>query len=149
MIQAAWSVRWTIICGVLVGVMLGPWGISVWSFANSLYDQAYPVVKMSGQIISRDADSVLIKIAGQKLRDCRYVRLSAYGDDGDESTPTDDLYIRREDVPENGFTRPRGFYSIGTWRVWPVRSAIKLIDVYAQHDCQGRIVLTRISSVHL
>ena len=144
MIQAITNMRWTLFLGVITGVLFGPVGGAGWGYVQSVYDDVRPVVRMSGEIVGRDGSSVLIKVTGEKLRDCRYLRISAFAKIDDRA---DDVYAKREDAPENGLTKPRGKYSAGVWRVWPVVDMTQIIEMYVQHDCSGRVVLTQIARV--
>lgn len=136
--------RWTVAVGLVIGFMLAPVGQAWWVVAQSHYDEAYPVVRMQAKVVKRDDDSVFVRIHGEKLRACRYVRLQAYavGDDGF----ADDVYARRIDMPEKGDNKPLGKFDIGTWQFWPI-IGVAVITIYVTHACDGRIVSTKIAEV--
>lgn len=144
MIKALAELRWSILGAAIVGAMVSPVGHSWWRAALSSYDEASPVVVMRGELIGRDADAVFLRIEGQKLRNCTYLRVQAYAKDSDGQLT--DAYLQRVDRPERGDTKPTGNYSIGAWRVWPATGAAAVL-VYVQHDCDGRLVVTKIAEV--
>lgn len=142
-VKAASTMPITVVLAVLVGVAIAPGGGFDWLYA--LYDDVRPVVTMSGTLVSRDADSALIDIAGEKHRSCQFLSIRAYSmRDGTLM----DANIERVDRPQDGHTKPVGRYDIGRWRVWPVKHAVG-VKVYVKHSCDGRLVLTKISEVAL
>lgn len=137
---------WTLIAGVIVGVLLAPIGPTWWNSALKYYDEVQPVVRMQGYLVARAEDAVVISLSGEKLRSCDYLRIQAYA--VTRAGGLEDAYIRREDMPERGDTKPVGTYSLGYWRIWPVAGA-QAVRIYVQHDCNGRLVQTRLTEVSL
>ena len=135
---------------ILLGLILGLFGGQVLSgMADVLteqYDALRPVVKISGERVGADDNAVLIHMVGDKLRDCNYLRVTAFTADG--SGRMRDAYINREARRETGETKPRGSFDFGTWRLWPTDGALRAI-VYISHQCGGRIVRTKIADVAL
>ena len=140
------KMKWTVILALLLGFWIAPIGQVWWDSVLDAYDQAKPVVQMNGTLVRQDAESVWLSISGKKLRPCTYIRLNAYG--RNSSGVLVDAFARREDQPETGQTKPTGLFSIGLWRVWPKGDATAIL-VFSQHDCSGRIVLTKIAEVVL
>lgn len=141
------TTRWTILFGVVVGVLLSPAVPHTWSALLGGFDNAYPVVNMTGVMVERDAESVTLAISGAKIRDCRYMGIQAFTADAvGEMT---DAYRSRVDIPEQIQTKPPGVYSIGRWRVWPVNQLAKRILLFTQHECGGRVVTTKIADVEV
>jgi hypothetical protein len=139
--------RWTVVVGVLIGVLISPASQGFWGVVLAAYDMLRPVVVLvNATIVDKGGDEVTVGLIVRKGRECDYIRLQAFGARGDE--PLKDAYMRRLDVPENGATKPRGTFDIGTWRIWPTSGASSVI-VYAQHDCSGRIVQTKLAEVAL
>lgn len=108
------------------------------------YDELYPVVTMTGDIVKKEPGTVTLAIQGEKHRACNYVRIQAYTKRPDGSLQ--DAYIRREDRPESGDTKPPGKYDIGHWKVWPIDNSNRVV-VYVQHNCNDRIVYTKIADI--
>lgn len=146
MIRHLNSMRWTVLFGLVLGALLSPVWQTAWSSALERYDAQFPIVTMTGRLSHQDAESVWITIQGHKLRMCTYVRMQGYT--RDRIGMLSDVYTRREDVPERGETKPIGSYSIGTWRMWPKGEAAAVL-MYVLHDCDGRVVLTKIAEVVL
>lgn len=146
MIQMLVSMRWTVLVGAVIGMLIAPAGQSVWRLIGKLYDETWPVVAMQGHIVERVDDAVLVEVAGKKLRDCRYVRIQAFAQGRDGALR--DAFAMRQDWPENGATKPVGTYNIGRWKIWPANDAVAVL-MYSQHDCDGRIVQTKIAEVLL
>ena len=140
------DVKWTVLLSAFLGFWLAPVGQVWWDSVLTSYDEARPVVEMQGVLVRQDAESVWVSISGKKLRQCTYIRLSAYG--RNKAGVLVDAYARREDQPETGQTKPTGLFHIGLWRVWPKGDATAIL-VFSQHDCSGRIVLTKIAEVVL
>lgn len=137
--------RWTVAIGGLIGFLIAPVGQGLWAAALDVYDAHRPVAMIStASVVAREADAVMVEMTVRKLRDCTYIRMQAFG--SSKGGALSDAYMRRIDRPEDGSTKPMGEFSIGTWRIWPVGGASSVI-VYAQHDCGGRIVQTRLAQV--
>lgn len=112
-----------------------------------LYDAIVPVVSMQGEIVARDKDSVTVRMWGKKNRDCRFVGIQGFSKQ-EEAGLSRDATGQRMDMPSVGATKPTGSFEIGVWRFRPVVNA-KIVEVYAQHDCGGRTVVTQIAKVVL
>lgn len=104
-----------------------------------------PVVIMQGQIVSRDSSSVTIHLWGEKLRACTYVSVNAYTR---HNGVMKDAFTKRLEAPHAGVTKPLGRFDIGNWLVWPIDGVSKVL-IYSQHDCSGRVVITKIAEVDL
>lgn len=146
MIKHLNSMRWTVLFGLVLGAMLSPVWHTAWSSALHRYDDTFPIVKMTGRLSRQDDESVWVSIQGQKLRMCTYVRVQGYA--RDSIGMLSDVYTKREDVPERGDTKPVGSYSMGTWRMWPKGQAVAVL-MFVLHDCDGRVVLTKVAEVLL
>lgn len=139
--------RWTVAIGVLLGFLIAPAGNGLLAVALDAYDANRPVVMIVGStVVGRESDAVMVDMKVKKMRDCTYIRLQAFGSRKDG--PLSDAYIRRVDRTEDGSNKPRGTFSIGIWRIWPIDDASSVI-VYAQHDCWGRIVQTKLTEIAL
>jgi hypothetical protein len=132
----------------IVGAFLGGAVVPAIQSGLEAFDQANPVVVMRATLEQSDADQIVIRLAGEKRRDCQYLSMQAYtrmrGSD-----LLRDAYMQRIDTPETGVTRPIGVYeSFGTWRIWP-RNEATAVAVYAQHSCGGRLVISRVADLIL
>jgi hypothetical protein len=125
---------------------LAPVGMAALDQLQDMYDSAFPVVDMKGKLISFSDDEAVVSIVGRKNRACNYVRIQAYSLDADGNMS--DAFIARTDLPESGETKPRGSYTIGTWRIWPLPQSHGVV-VYVNHLCGSRIVLTKIAEIPL
>ena len=117
----------------------------VGKLAGALYDELFPVVAMTGRVVERRSGEVLVEIAGEKLRSCRFNAMHAYVS---RSGVRSDASIAREDRAVDGHTKPLGRYNIGVWRVWSTAGA-DLVVVYVSHTCDGRLVATNVAEVKL
>ena len=142
------SMKWTLAFSVVLGVFLS--GILAQPLKDAYleyYDSANPVVKMQGELVSQDDDSVTIHISGEKLRPCRYLRMLSYTITNGQLS--DAYHERVLGVPHDGSTKPVGKLDIGLWRIYPKLNA-DAVAMYVQHDCGGgRITTTLNAEVHL
>lgn len=136
----------TIIVGIGLGAMLVPIGASFAEWTAEQYDKAFPVVVMTGTLLSLSDNEAMISLQGRKLRKCAYIRTRAYAMDGDGDMH--DTYIARADMPETGETRPVGAFQSGIWRVWPLPNSRSIV-VYMNHLCGSRIVVTHGADIDL
>lgn len=146
--RALLNMRWTIFFGVMLGVFSAPVGQTWWHYVLAIYDDAKPVVVMAGTLVQRDGpDGVVLHLAGEKKRSCRYLSMQAYTilRDGRLS----DASAFRIDKPADGHSKPLGLFDLGLWRIWPVTHDAAAVEVYAHYDCDDRIVITRIATVAL
>ena len=144
-LRSLFDVRWTAVIALALGVWMAPAGQTMWNAAAGYYDDANPVLKMTGRLERQDDDSVWIRVAGEKLRECSYIRVQTYTRNKGVLT---DAFSRREDRPETGHTKPLGTYSIGMWRIWPKGDADTVL-MYVQSACDGRLVMTLVAEVTL
>lgn len=144
--RATFGMPFTIIFGLSLGGLLVPFGGAAFEWFSQQYDRMFPVVDMTGTLISQGDNEAVIAIGGRKLRECSYVRIQAYsvGADGNMT----DTFISRTDIPESGATKPQGNFQIGTWRVWPLPNS-RGITIYVSHLCSSRVVLTKIAELPL
>ncbi len=144
MISAVAQQRWSIIFGLLIGLVVSfsAFGLdSLWK----LYDELFPVVEMQGEVVDRKDDAVFVRVSGEKRRSCRYANLQTFGvDSRGEMHFVSAQYIG---AATKG-TLPRGNFDLGTWRLWPTTGAV-MVRMYASHDCGGRLVTTKIAEVLL
>jgi len=142
LVRQPFTVLFAVIFGLLIAplVTIGMHGLA------SIYDDAFPVVSMHGELVYADKDEVLIRISGVKHRSCQYLRVQAMvrSANGDMS----DAYIQRADIRENGDSKPPGNYYLGEWRIWPRSNAVEVV-VNANHLCGDRLVITQIAKVPL
>lgn len=129
--------------GALIGLLAIPLGQLIAAVVTANFDAAFPVLRATHTIVSKTDTEVVVSISVEKLREGQYVRLQAFGDRGAELI---DLNIARVDTVEQGDTRPTGRYYIGTWRIWPLTSTQRIL-VYANHICDGRVVVSLVAEV--
>jgi hypothetical protein len=135
------------VIGALLGLIMVPVGDAGMSAMQAMYDASYPVLDMKGKLVARDGDAVLVSLVGKKLRDCTYLRMTAYSTGGDGVTH--DAYVLRVDRPSQGDTKPAGaIYDIGVWKVWPIAAATQ-VEIWSMHQCDGRIVRSPLARVAL
>ena len=136
--------KWTILFGAAAGVL----------FANlmtmplvSLYDRLNPVVSFHGELVTRDANSVIIKVSGTKNRDCVFVpgSIHSFVRNGGMLFNAQEQKI---DEPKSR-SRPLGPAYLGMWRVWPVGQGPQTLLMYVEHNCSGRMIMTEIVNLEL
>ena len=132
--------------GAMFVLLMLPLSQSIYLTAARMFDDRFPVVEMSGALISATDGEVILSIGGTKNRDCEYLRLQAYTVNANGTLG--DASVSRIDRFERGDTKPKGRYSIGSWRIWPRGDAVRVI-VYANHLCGARVVQTKIAEVAL
>lgn len=136
----------TIAIGLVMGGLLSPVVIATNDWLATQYDRVFPVVEMSGTLMSHSNGEAVIALGGRKNRECGYMRIQAYSQGSDGHMH--DAFITRTDTPENGETKPVGVFQLGTWRVWPLPDS-KGIAVYLNHMCGSRLVITQIADIPL
>jgi hypothetical protein len=148
MMRVFTSMKWTIMFSIALGMFIsGIFAQPIKDAYLEYYDAAYPVVAMRGDLVAQDDDAVTIRISGEKLRPCRYLRMLAYTTKNGQLT--DAYHERAVGVPDDSITRPVGKMDIGFWRIYPKGNA-DAVSVYVQHDCGGgRITTTQTAEVHL
>lgn len=140
------KLRWAIITGVLVGVVVSTAG-TVWvPTILAAFDKLSPVVVMEGRLVEAKENYLVVHISGEKFRDCQYLNINAYGAEKDGNLR--DLSIMRVDKIEDGTTKPKGKWDIGYWKVWP-SDGITGVMVVVSHNCEGRLINTKIAEVVL
>lgn len=136
--------RWAVLFGIVIGVLfsLSAFGAdSVMKF----YDEINPVVTMSGEKIDQRDGAVFIRISGEKRRECRYTGLQTFGVDNRQEMH----FVQAQYIGlGNKGTLPKGALDLGIWRLWPTDGA-QAVRVYVNHDCNGRLVTTKIAEVTL
>ena len=106
-----------------------------------------PVVSMQGEIVDRGPGSVVIHIWGEKLRDCGFIGMKAYTLRSDR---LHDAVITRIDMVSDNTTKPKGYYDIGDWDIYPVTDDATKVIVYVEHTCGIKDVrMTKIAEVTL
>lgn len=143
---------WPVVAAVLVGFALLPMlqqQYTAWSESRAYaQQQALPVVAMSGRLVQRDESSILIHIAGQKLRTCKFLGLTAYSINS-HGVRRDANIERMDGVVMRNDTKEPGTYDLGVWRVWPVSTEAVRALVSVEHDCGGVTVRSVIAEVTL
>lgn len=113
------------------------------------YNEAHPVLTMSGELAGTEPGAVMVHISGTKHAgtECELVRIYGY------SVAPDGTMSRAEatrvDMPQTRITHDAGRHDIGTWRVRPVRPGAMWVRVYTDHNCLGRDVKTKVADVPL
>lgn len=139
------EMRWTILLAITVAFAAVQIAVPLLLEARQARIDAQPVVVMQGKIVARDVNSVTLHLWGEKLRACTYIGINAYTrHDG----VMKDAFTKRVDVPHTAATKPLGRFDVGNWLVWPIDGAGRVL-LYVQHDCNGRVVVTKIAEVDL
>ena len=145
-----WVARWMIsapiavLLGVLIGLLAAPGG-GGFDWAYAAYDRLYPVLSMQADIVSSKPGEVLIALTGTKNRACDYIGINSFAEEGGRLV---DVNEERVDIRADGGTKPPGSFSFGTWRVWPVFGATRLV-MATTHSCANRLVTTRVIDLPL
>lgn len=145
MMRGLRELRLTILLAIAVTLIVSQTLVPIILDLRQAYINAAPVVAVQGELINRGSNSATLHLWGEKLRACTYVKVNAY-------TLHDGMMVDastiRIDAPDNHATRPLGPFDMGEWRVWPVAGASKIL-IFVQHDCNGRVVITKIAEVDL
>jgi hypothetical protein len=128
----------TVVAAAIFGITLGTYGDD---WLTHVGDWLRPVVSARGKVVSRDGDTVRIHLwATKKKENCRLTRVSAYSWMPER--------ILRDANMINPFgkeaeERPVGVeVDLGERIIWPTFGAQSIV-IYAQHWCEGRMVLSR------
>lgn len=141
--DAIWDTRWTVVLTLVFTIMFGDYAGRV---GMSIYNQTADVVNMSAQVVTKDTNSIVLHITGEKLRNCRFVRLTAYYAFKGNGMLVEAFKERLDGPHPDGATRPVGMHDIGYWRIWPTDEASKVL-MYVHHECSGETVLSKIAEV--
>lgn len=150
MMNRMWSMRYTIIFGLICGFFLSPiLGDIIITGAWSVYDKHYPVVEFKGELLAREAAAVIVRVDGRKLRDCIYVDNSLQSFSIDSDNVLHDAYETKIGDPAgySNVSRPIGYAVVGTWRVWPVLDTTRGVSMYVKHTCGSHQVVSKIADV--
>lgn len=139
----------TVALGIGIGLLIAWSAPQFVGLATEAYDEAFPVLRMRGELVDVQADYADLRIRGEKLRgeECRLVKVYAYTVRSDGSRADADAL--RQDLPQTARPRPAGVYDIGVWRVRPIDAAAVRAQVWTHHSCVGRDVLSLIADVAL
>ena len=69
------DMRWSAAAGVLVGLLLS---FVVPTQVLSLYDALFPVVTLKAEVVQKMPSEIVVRLSGQKNRDCRYLGIDAF-----------------------------------------------------------------------
>lgn len=138
-LMSAWL--WCLI-GIGGGFAIAPGGVLDWVYAR--WDDINPVVRATGTVVARDADSVTVSIRGTKRRLCEYVGANGYAVDAHGEMA--DVNLERVDRPQLRFTRPVGQFDAGRWRLWPIDDAAA-VTVDWTYNCEGRVLVHEVVRV--
>jgi hypothetical protein len=109
------------------------------------YDETHPVVSgLKADMVWREGEVVGLRMFGDKVRDCRFLRISARSDHKEGSL---DAEINRTDSASRGATRPLGRQWFGVWEIRPVLRDAVAVSVFLEHDCNGRIVRSSLQGI--
>jgi hypothetical protein len=142
-----WRMPWSTLAGACIGILLVLGTPDIVAPVRDAYDALRPVLRMQGQLVSRDADGVLLHIHGTKLRgeECRIV--AVYGYARQRGGSLTDAVATRVNGPQDKRPREQGQYDIGLWRVAPLGPDPVGAKVVAHHECVGRVILSTIAEV--
>jgi hypothetical protein len=144
MIGAAIRQPFTIVLGLVLGVLAGFATIPIYQFGMDSYDSEFHVLTMTAKVIAANADKVTIHATGEKRRECQYLRLYAYT--VHDAGILHDANIQRVDLPEDRDSKPLGSFDFGFWAIWPREDAVG-IQVFSEHLCSGRKVVNKIIDI--
>lgn len=136
-----YELRWSILFAACIGMLMAPAGQSWWRSAATAYDEARPVLQMTATVTEVTEDTAVLAITGEKLRNCRYIRMQAFTRTPDGVLT--DIGLMRIDQDELARSKPLGMHNFGKWKVWPIKGSRKLV-IYSQHDCHDRLVTTKV-----
>ena len=143
---------WPLGAAILMGFALLPpieHEYQAWAAQRAMESElSRPVVKMTGQLLERGTDDVLLRIEGEKIRPCKYAGILAFSLDVTGQRHAANI-ARVAPIAQTNKTLPVGSYDFGTWRVWPVDSRAAVILVYVEHVCSAVVVQTLAAEVRL
>ena len=99
------------------------------------------MVQATATIIRREADAVVLRVTGVKLRDCKLVGTQAFS--VRNSVMTAATMERHGPIPIAMIPRPVGYFDMGEVRVWPVGADAEEVVLYALHVCGAKEIEVR------
>lgn len=128
---------WSVIIGVLVGAVLIPVVQTEWESWRTerriIAEQGTPVVKAKAEILEREPGMVILRVTGEKLRECKLVGTQAFSVRDSVMTPA---WMEREwPMPLSLTPRPIGPFDMGMIKVWPVGDDADEVVLYVLHTC--------------
>ena len=148
-ISAVRSMPYAVTIGIIVGLLMSLFGPQLIGSTIRAYDEAFPVLKMHGKMVASDSQSVTLHITGEKIRGEECVLVSVYAYTIRADGKKHDALAERIDTPATGRLRDIGDYDIGRWRIFPVFDDALSVEVWTNHSCVGRSVLSKIADVSL
>jgi hypothetical protein len=140
--RLAWAQAMIVIGAGAAAAVLVPMLIEA---GRDWYDETHPVVAgLKADMIWRKGDAVGLRMFGDKVRDCRFLRISARSDHKEGSLYAE---ITRTDAESRGATRPLGRQWFGMWEIRPVLRDAVAVSVFLEHDCSGRIVRSSLQGI--
>jgi len=145
MIRAVAS-QWT---AILVGILAALIGVPLFSVVSesllSVYDEHYPVATAVVTRVPSPPGEVHLTMIATKHRSCTILRVSAY--QRGEGQAYNRVNIAKVTGPID--TIPTGKTVASTlWRIWPTEAQGDLF-IYVEHDCDGRIVRTKLAELEV
>lgn len=145
-IHHAWGMKWTLVFAVLFGIFIAPTSNSGVHSIYGVYDSMYPPVKMQGTLVEKSMDYAIVHIEGENLRQCKFIQMDSYSRRDGYLRYTSEMPFNQASYDAN--TRPLGTFDMGNWKVWPTKGA-DAVFLYMEHDCDNRIVVTKVAEVSL
>ena len=126
--------------GVLIAVLLAPFAALMTDAGWDAYDRAYPVASVKAVRVPAPPGEIMLTMTTTKHRQCELLRVLAY-----DKAP-DGVFVRarieKMTEAELETLSPGETVRSAIWRVWPVTGTS--IAVWAEHDCAGRVVRTKL-----
>ena len=143
---------WHMLAGLLIGALLMPIAYREWDAwrdsSAMLAERGTPVIQSSGRIVERSADSVVVHITGEKLRDCKIVGIQGFSLNLSGVMTAASIVKLTAHLPQLT-DRPVGPFDAGFWRIWPVSADARKVRVYVLHACNGVEVRSILAEVAL
>lgn len=135
----------TIMFALILGIVLSTYLPGLREALLTVYDHYYPVVNYKSEIVGRSEDAVMVRVWGEKLRDCNVVP-----DSLDSFTVKGGMFYDAAEIRVQGYAanRPVGRVDLGIWKVWPTRLGDS-VQMWVLHNCDGHIVRSKIVDVKL
>lgn len=139
--------KWTVIFSIALGYLLSTSAIGTGALLG-IYDSLWPVVTMQGTLIEKGDGFAVVHISGTKHRKCQFLQIDSYATN-QEGMIRDANETALGDVPYDGGSKPPGSFDLGQWRIFPIDKRAVSLQMYVEHSCDGRMVITKIVEVPL
>lgn len=140
-----WRMPVSTVLGVAIGIVAAYSLPQYMTFFTDIYDRLFPVVVTRSRVVSQVPGALTLRIVGEKMRgeECHVTRVFGYATDSDGQRHLV-VIAKPKAAPPSSFTpRSRGLHDFGEWEVSGIPPQAVEVQVYVEHSCDGRLIVSR------